>query len=85
MCLEDRLALVLDEEIKKQNQPEQVKEGVDIEALINKKMSDLELRLNATIEKMAERNNNSPKSVENTEKKGEEHGGSTELSTGEQG
>lgn len=84
MCLEDRLASVLDAEIQAQNasKEEPKEQSIDIETLINKKMSDMELRLNASIEKLIKENQ---KPTETVEQKGDTDGSHSELPVSEQG
>lgn len=84
MCLEDRLASVLDAEIQAQNasKEEPKEQSIDIETLINKKMSDMELRLNASIEKLIKGNQ---KPTETVEQKGDTDGSNSELPVSEQG
>lgn len=67
MDLLDRLAQQLDEQIKpKEVETPQMTQEL-YEALIEKKMNDMELRLNATINKLIEQNNTKQTTTETVE------------------
>lgn len=83
MDIMERLAQRLDEEAKPKEQNTETPQMTQelYEALLEKKMNDMELRLNATINKLIAEKTTEP--TETVEQKGETNDSSTELSTSE--
>lgn len=85
MDIMERLAQRLDEEAKPKEQNTETPQMTQelYEALLEKKMNDMELRLNATINKLIAEKTTKTEPTETVEQKGETNDSSTELSTSE--